>query len=520
MDAELSEQNQTLAYNHYPRQVDSLCPDCLKPIKATIKIKGNSVVMEKSCPTHGDFSDTLSKDKDFYIRMEKLSFGDGPGIANPMTVKQKGCPQDCGLCTEHKSTTMMGIIDLTNKCNLKCPFCFATSDASGYIYQPSYEQVIEMMNNLLNLKPAHTPCLQFSGGEPTLHPDFFKILKKARQIGFTQLNIATNGITLADEEFAKKAAEAGLNVLYLQFDGISDDVYLKTRGRKLIEIKLKAIENARKNNMRVILVPTLIKGINNHQIGDIYKFAIDNLDVIGSISWQPVSLTGRIPPEKKDKMRYTNTDIALDTEAQFPYIKKSDWVPLGFVSPFSRFLEIIKGSPQSQISCHSHCGIGTYLVVNKKTGKTIPIPRFVDVIGLMTKFQEIYKNNKDKYFKSIRVKFNMLNYAKEFEQFYNQSKAPDNMPFSEFIKFLNSFAERKNFMDNLLKKKNLQERKWHFLVIASMHFQDAYNYEAARSQRCVVHYAAPDGKIYPFCTYNSGLYFRDKVEKQFSKPLK
>lgn len=515
-------EKEEVTYNNFPREVNSLCPECGNKIKAIIRINGNNVVMEKTCQQHGFFQEILSTDKNFYLRMEKLSFGDGPGILNPHTRAQLGCPFDCGLCNSHKSTTMMGVIDLTNRCNLKCPICFATSDASGYLFEPSFEQVKQMMLNLYNLKPAHTPCLQFSGGEPTVHPQFFDILKEARKIGFTQIQIATNGITMASsEEFAKKASEAGLNMLYLQFDGVRDDSYTKIRGRPLFEIKKKAIANAFKYGIRTILVPTLVKGINDNQIGDIYRFAIDNIDPIASISWQPIALTGRIEESEKRKMRFTLTDLARETEKQFPYIKMQDWYPLSFVSPFSRFIEVITGEPRSAISCHSHCGTGTYLIVNKEKQQFIPLPRFVDVIGLMTKFQEIYtQHQKRKYFKNIRAKLNILNYAKQLEEFYNQENAPDNMSFKEFFSYIQEFINPETFANNFLKKKLLDERKWKLLVVAGMHFQDSFNYETERTKRCVVHYSAPDGKLYPFCAYNAGPYFREKVERQFARKIK
>lgn len=515
-------------YNHFPRSTDSLCPVCNKPIKAKLSIQGNNVVMEKSCQKHGPFKEILSNDKNFFLRMEKLAFDNNTKILNPQTQKQNSCPFDCGLCTEHKSTSMMGVIDLTNRCNLKCPVCFATSDASGYIYEPSFAQVREMMLNLYNLKPTHAPCLQFSGGEPTLHPQFLDIVKEARKIGFTQIQIATNGITFANgvngmsgEEFAKKASESGLNMLYLQFDGVSDDIYKKTRRVPLFEIKKKAIANTSKYGIRTILVPTLIKGVNDKQIGDIYKFAIENIDAIATISWQPVALTGRIPEEQKNKMRFTLTDLATETEKQFPIIKKEDFFPLAFSSPFSLALEMITGTPRSQMSCHSHCGIGTYLFIDKETGDCAPISHFIDIIGMMKKFQEVYEEEKNKksFFK-VKKKIDVLKKLKTLKEFFDESKAPKGVTFKELVSYAREFIETENFSDNKLKQKVLSKRKWRTLIVVGMHFQDSYNYEAERSQRCVVHYAAPNGKLYPFCTYNAGPYFRTQVEKQFSRPIK
>lgn len=512
-------EKEDLIYNHFPRIIESLCPECTKLIKAELSIQGKEIIMEKTCQEHGFFKEILSNDKDFFLRLEKLRFGDGPGIQNYHSQKEKGCPFDCGLCNEHKSTTMMGIIDLTNRCNQKCPICFANSNVSGYVYEPSFEQVKEMMHNLYNLKPAHTPCLQFSGGEPTLHPQFLDIIKEARDIGFTQIQIATNGITIANsEEFARKSSEAGLNVLYLQFDSLNNETYRKIRGFNALEIKKKAIENAKKSDLRIILVPTIAKNSNDKEIGDIIKFAIDNIDIVSAIAFQPIALTGRIDEKEKNKLRFTLTDLARESEKQFPYIKMSDWYPLSIVSPFSRFLETITGQPQSQVTCHSHCGIGTYLFINKEKNQYIPLPRFIDVVGLLGKMQEIYnKNQEKKYFKTLQAKLNILNYAKELEEFYSSKDAPDGMSFNEFLLYLQNFTNKQSFIDNVFKKRNLENKPWKLLILAGMHFQDSFNYETERTQRCVVHYAAPNGKLYPFCSYNSGPCFREQVEKEFAK---
>ena len=139
----------------------------------------------------------------------------------------------------------------------------------------------------------------------------------------------------------------------------------------------------------------------------------------------------------------------------------------------------------------------------------------------MNKLQEIYEQYQKRYiFKKLRAKLDLYLYSKELEKFYNQSQAPDNMSFNEFLAYLQTFINKQNYSSNQIKEKIISQRKWHLLIIAGMHFQDSYNYETERVKRCVVHYAAPDGKLYPFCSYNAGPYFREKVEKQFSSPLK
>ena len=167
----------------------------------------------------------------------------------------------------HTSHTGLANLDLTNRCNLTCPVCFANANAAGYLYEPDFEQVRMMLQALRDEKPVAGRIVQFSGGEPTIYPRFFDALRLAKEMGFSHIQIATNGIKFQSLEFAQQAKEAGLHTLYLQFDGVSDDVYQRTRGESLWEKKLKCIENVRKAGLKIVFVPTIVKGLNDHQIG-------------------------------------------------------------------------------------------------------------------------------------------------------------------------------------------------------------------------------------------------------------
>ena len=254
-------------------------------------------MMEKTCPVHGEFKDCVYSDVALYLKMEEWEFGDNKGLSNPAMDKgaEAVCPDDCGLCSLHTSHSALANVDLTNRCNLTCPVCFANANSAGYLYEPDMEQVRTMLNALRNERPVDGRVVQFSGGEPTIHPKFIEILAMAKEMGFTHLQAATNGILIAGSlEFAKKCKEAGLATLYLQFDGVTDDIYLKTRGEALVEMKMRCIENCRAAGMKIVFVPTIVKGLNDHQLGDILKVAIDNVDTVSGISFQPVAFTGRI----------------------------------------------------------------------------------------------------------------------------------------------------------------------------------------------------------------------------------
>jgi uncharacterized radical SAM superfamily Fe-S cluster-containing enzyme len=285
------------------KNTQSICPECLKVLDATIYEEDGKVFIKKQCPEHGAFSELYWSDYDQYVRAEKFRY-DGDGMENPRTEKKNGCPLDCGICPEHKSHTSLAIIDITNRCNLTCPVCFANAAAAGYVYEPTKEQVYGMLENLRANKPVPATALQFSGGEPTIRKELPDFIRKAKELGFRHVEVNTNGLRLSQSvEYAKQLKEAGLSTVYLQFDGLTSDVYKFIRGVDLLDIKMKAIENIRQAGIHsIVLVVTLVKGVNDHQIGDIIKFAKENFDVVRCVNVQPVSICGRIAQDEREKM--------------------------------------------------------------------------------------------------------------------------------------------------------------------------------------------------------------------------
>ncbi len=363
-----------------PSAAQSLCPVCLQVIDAKLYEQDGQVLMGKSCGEHGSFKELISTDAKFFLKMRRTHYERPSGVDNPNCENDSHCPDGCGLCEQHLSTPAMINIDLTNRCNLNCPVCFASSNTTGRMCEVSLEQVEKMLNAGRNIKPHPASCLQYVGGEPTIHPNFLEAVRMAKPMGFAQIQAASNGLRFAQSpEFTEAAAEAGLDVVYLQFDGLSDEIYIRLRGRPLLETKMKAVENIGKAGMRVVLVPTIAKGLNDHQLGDILQFAIENVDVITAISWQPVAITGRIEESRRREMRFTTADLARALFEQSGFIDMyRDWYPFSVVSPFARLIEIVKGQPQMRISCHPHCGCATYLIDRKSTrlnSSHIPLSR-------------------------------------------------------------------------------------------------------------------------------------------------
>jgi uncharacterized radical SAM superfamily Fe-S cluster-containing enzyme len=449
-----------------PRTVGSLCPECNKVIDATIHEKNGKVVMDKTCLDHGGFHDVIYSDAQLYLKAEKWSFDGWGGVQYPRIRNATRCPQQCGLCDMHMSLACMTNIDLTNRCNLKCPVCFANAN-EGVGFDLSMEEIAKLLQNIKDAnRPQDAHLLQYSGGEPTVHRQFFEAVRLAKDMGFGHVQIATNGIKLCDVEFTRRCKEAGLGAVYLQFDGMTDEVYKRTKGSALLETKKKVVINCREVDLPVALVPTIIKGVNDDQVGPVLEYAIENADIISGISYQPVVFTGRISAEERIRQRYTLSDLAFDVERQTGYAKAmEDWYPLSITSPFIRLGSLITGVNHANIMCHSDCGLGTYLVVNIRDRSIPPVAvtQFIDVENLMLgDFQLIQEALRRKVSRPELFARGLGIVRKSF----NQRKAPRGLTFKDILMFPIYRATPR-----------LDKTPWRGLFVAGMHFQDSYNYK-------------------------------------------
>jgi uncharacterized radical SAM superfamily Fe-S cluster-containing enzyme len=476
------------------KETKTLCPECLKVLDATIFEEDNKVYIEKECPEHGKFREIYWSDYEHYQRAETLRC-DGTGLRNPRTETKLGCPYDCGICPEHKSHTGLAIIDVTNRCNLKCPICFANAAAAGYVYEPSKEQIFEMMENLRRNDPVPPPALQFSGGEPTIRKDLFELVKKAKKLGFHHVEVNTNGLRLAQSvDYCRGLLEAGASTIYLQFDGLTSDVYEFTRGVDLLDIKMKALDNCREAGLSIVLVVTLVKGVNDQQLGNIIRFAIKNFDLIRCVNVQPVSICGRIPEEEREKMRITIPDFMRLVEEQTEgKIKMSDFYPVPTVVPISRAIGALKDKNYVEFTTHPHCGMATYAFVEDED--LIPINRYGNVDKFIKTLEKVYEEAKKGH--KRKAKLRLIGTLRHIK-------------FGLLRKYLLPILRTGSY-------ESLGDLHRKMLLISSMHFMDPYNFDLERVQRCCIHYAVPDGRIIPFCSMNS--IHRPKVEEKMGIPL-
>src|SRR5262250_125214 len=523
----------------WPRETDSLCPVCTREarqeildgkkdvsvllnekvgeIKATILERDGKILMVKDCPIHGHFEDVMAIDTDFFKHLEEVFPGRDIRAHNDEKLHNHG-----SSTIKHGRGAVL-TVDLTNRCNMMCDPCFMDANQVGYVHELTWEEIMEIMDNAMKSKPRRQMSIQFSGGEPTMSPYFIDAVAYARKIGYASVQAATNGIEFAkSKEYAKKAAEAGLRYAYLQFDGIGNDANSHRQIGNLFDVKLRAINNLHEAGVEIILVVTLVNGVNNDQVGSIIRFAMDNPKKIAFIAFQPVSFTGRdedITPDRRLRQRYTLSHLANDVKSQVGITEPTrDWFPLSMMGAFADFADLVHGpgADWGQVSCgcHPNCGVGTAMMINKETKEFAPVPQFLNIPGLVNDMQKITDAGRSKWFSNAMMGLALL-------KNYNPFGAPPSLTLMDIMKkFDKSFGlSGKSYgkvtgdrtMEDIQKRRN---DPWNFLFVAGMWFQDLFNYDFRRTEMCIIPYATQLGEI-SFCAYNTGIGWRKIIENMY-----
>jgi hypothetical protein len=468
------------------KKTKSLCPVDLRVLDAELWEVDGQVLIKKTCPDHGSFEDVYWSDYAEYVRAEQFR-DHGIGLQRAREIKN-GCPHDCGLCQNHKTHTTLLIMELTNRCNLKCPICFANADSKNGTGDLTKEQIRSILEYGQQINyPLRVRGVGNSGGEPTLREDLPEIIQMERELGYDYILIMTNGIRLAqDIEYFKKIRDLDA-WLYLQFDGVSAEPYIKTRGLDLWPMKQKVIENARKIGYdKIALIPTLAKGVNDHQVGAIIRYAAANSDIIKFIVFQPVSFSGRIDITKLKEMRITTPDVMRLAEEQTKgEMKKSDFFSLPMNQTLARI--ITKGGQNQDFCVHPHCGVIS--IVDCQKGKLVPVPRFINNQKLYDRMRRAFEQNwsRPKVMWSLAVG-SLLNISPKL-----------------WFKLL-----PKILLTRSSKSVHSMLTSWlpgTWLTIGVMHFMDPYNFDLDRVQNCCLHFGVIDReskpRLIPFCTMNS-----------------
>lgn len=307
----MQQENRTLP-ERVLRETQSLCPVCLRRIPAqTVRI-GDDVYLRKRCPEHGPFRAILWRGKPDYEQWAQEKQPEPPKTCQ--SAADRGCPYDCGLCPEHHQQICCAQFEVTQRCNLHCPVCFADAGPQAQ-EDPPLQALLQQMQALWD---AHGRCnIQLSGGEPTVRDDLPQLIEAARRIGYSFFQLNTNGLRLAeDEAYVRALKQAGLSTVFLQFDGTDDAIYRRLRGRDLLEIKRRAIEACGRNQLGVVLVPVLTPGVNVDNIGEIVRFALRHMPVVRGIHFQPITYFGRYPEPPGDEARITIPEVLRELERQ------------------------------------------------------------------------------------------------------------------------------------------------------------------------------------------------------------
>ncbi|MEI6732165.1 MAG: radical SAM protein [archaeon] len=432
-----------------------MCPQCMKTIPTKIIERDGAIYLLKNCKEHGEQIDLLEEDAEFYNN--RHSYNKPSTSSKTQTLVDRGCPFDCGLCPDHEQHTCIGLIEVTPLCDLGCPVCYACAGAGEPL---KIEKIGEMMDFFQDAESGKAEILQISGGEPTMHPDIIKIIELAREKKFKYVMLNTNGLRLAqDEEFVKELSKfRGGFEIYLQFDGFDAKTYSYLRGRDILDIKKKAIENLDRYEIPTTLVATVEKGINDGEIGQIIEFGIKTKCVRG-INFQPIAFFGRLKKEHNLKDRVTLTGILKRIEEQTKgMLKKSDFVPL---------------------PCDIDRVAVTYLYRSKD--EFVPITRMLDI-----------KN----YIQVIDNTF-----AFDAESIMDRVKEQEGCcDISGFVKAMRQFVTPYFLLKSEKEKIKFVDENTFRISVTS--FIDAYNFDMASMKRECVHIITPDLKRIPFSSFN------------------
>jgi uncharacterized radical SAM superfamily Fe-S cluster-containing enzyme len=516
----------------WPRTTDSLCPTCVRETRARILSgeqaidslvdehvgeipahiveRDGRVIVEKTCPIHGTFVDTLAVNPAFLRRLESLFPGrDFPAVTDTL--------HNHGSSSIKYGRGAVLTIDLTNRCNMMCDPCFMDANQVGYVHELTLADVQKLLDDAISIKPRRQMTVQFSGGEPTISPIFLDAVRYARSVGYFSVQAATNGIRFAqDAAFAQQAHDAGMRIAYLQFDGVTDEANAHRKVGNLFDVKLRAIENLHAADIDVCLVVTIVNTVNDDQVGPIVKFALQNCDKISFVSFQPVSFTGRdeeIGDEERHRKRYTLSHLAEDMKRQTGVTDPlRDWFPLSASSAMSHVTDLMKGPGADwgslSCGCHPDCGVGMGFMVSKTTKEWAPLSDFLDVEQVLKDATAIADAARGRSLTMAQTVLSLL-------RSYNPMKAPAGF---RLVDLLHKFDKQSGGqLGGRLGARDNGNRKgdeWLLLFVAGMWFQDLWTYDFRRTEMCIIPYATQMGEI-SFCAYNTGVGWRQIVENMY-----
>jgi len=440
----------------------SLCSHCLKRVDAKIVFQDNNVYMFKSCPEHGFQKTLIATDIEYYKNIRNYNKpSEIPLKFNTKT--HYGCPYDCGICADHEQHGCLTIVEITDRCNLTCPTCYAMS-SPHYGRHRSVEEV-ERMLDIVVTNEGEPDVVQISGGEPTIHPDFFEILDLAKKKPIKHLMVNTNGIRIAkDFAFAERLASYMPDFeIYLQFDSFKPEALEHLRGKDLTYVRMKALEHLNKLNLSTTLVVTLQKGVNDDEVGKIIEFALKQPCVRG-VTFQPTQVAGRTENFDPATDRITLTDVRRHILEQTNIFQANDIIP---------------------VPCNPDALAMGYAL--KLNGQVLPMTRYIDPAHLLNNSRNtiVYEQDSELHGQLLKI----------FSTGISVDRVEEN--FNQLLCCLPQVHAPGLSYNNLFR-------------IIIMRFIDAYDFDVRAIKKSCVHIVHKDGRVIPFETMN--LFYRDEKE--------
>lgn len=451
----------------YYDHTTSLCNVCHRKIDAKIVFEDDKVMMRKTCREHGFQKTLIADDIEYYKQIRNYNKA-SEYPRQPHTKTHYGCPYDCGICPDHEQHSCLTLIEVTDRCNLTCPTCYASSSPTHGRHRTLEE--IEAMLDAIVRSEGEPDVVQLSGGEPTVHPQFFEILDLAKSKPIKHLMVNTNGIRIAnDYAFAERLATYMPDFeIYLQFDSFEPETLVQLRGKDLTAIRQKALEHLNALNLSTTLVVTVQKNLNDHEIGKVIDFALKQRCVRG-VTFQPTQISGRLEHFNPATDRITNTEIRRKILEQTSIFAPNDLVP---------------------VPCNPDSLVMGYAL--KAGGAVFPLTHLIDPEYLLNSAKNTIVYEQDTALHQHMLKI------------FSTAPSVDALQTGDFHHLLcclpNIIAPQFSY-DNLFR-------------IIIMNFMDAYDFDVRAIKKSCVHIVSADGRIIPFETMN--LFYRP----EFAEKLK
>ncbi len=452
---------------------ESLCPVCLQRLDATVVSQSGTVYLEKRCPEHGFWQVPVWRGEPSYQQWQRPKAPSAPEVCYAPV--KDGCPFDCGLCADHRQYPCSVLLEVTKRCSLGCPVCFAAvGEETCHGDDPELATIDGWYDRVM--AAAGNCNIQLSGGEPTQRDDLPAIIALGRRKGFDFIQVNSNGLRLAGEAgYARTLAEAGLSTVFLQFDGTSDSVYSRLRGRPLMAIKEAAIRNCGEAGLGVVLVPTLVPGVNIDEIGAIIRFALTQLQVVRGVHFQPISYFGRYALDGSSLERFTLPEVMQAIEAQTEGLMRvGDFVPPGGenarCSFHGSFFQMPNGRLRRTTSSSTSC-----------CGTNDGHEGLLRTIGTVARQWSAPPGGASGAAKAAST-----------------MDAMDAMDGTGVSGAANAAGE-----DGVLDLDAFLARATNYsLTVSCMVFQDVWNLNLERLRDCCISIMSPEGMLVPFCAYN------------------